>query len=357
MADRVPGAPGDKRGVALGANGVVVLVAVAGPARRARAMGLFAAAQAIGGVILNSLSRHWIFWVTVPFAVLGAVIGWSLVPISTRLSDDTSVDWSGALLGLTALMLAISKLNAWGIFSPGELGCAAAAIVLFALFIRRERRTKVPLIHPGLFRSRAFSGGTVAVLLSYAMLYSMFFAMSFALVRGFHDAPLISGLHLALIPVALGVVAPFSGSAAEQRPRQVMLGGLALCVAAAIWLRWSLMGGQDSAVLVMGGLVAYGAGLGLFIAPNNSATLAAAVAGHSGQAGGLLNLMRAFGTATGVASATALLAWRVARSTGLHETTIAADEHALLAAVGDVMLLIAAFAIIAAIASSLRDKA
>jgi hypothetical protein len=171
------------------------------------------------------------------------------------------------------------------------------------------------------------------------------------------EQPIAAGLHLALIPVALGVVAPFSGSAAEQRPRQVMLGGLALCVAAAIWLRWSLMGGQDSMILVMGGLVVYGAGLGLFIAPNNSATLAAAPAGHSGQVGGLLNLMRAFGTATGVASATALLAWRVARSTGLHETTIAVDEHALLAAGGDVMLLIAAFAIIAAIASSLRDKA
>ena len=47
----------------------------------------------------------------------------------------------------------------------------------------------------------------------------------------------------------------------------------------------------------------YGAGLGLFIAPNNSATLGAAPAEHAGQAGGLLNLMRAFGTATGIAVA------------------------------------------------------
>ena len=79
-----------------------------------------------------------------------------------------------------------------------------------------------------------FSGGTVAVLLSYAMLYSMLFAMSFALVRGYHDTPLKAGLRLALVPVAIGVVAPFSGTAAERWPRQVMLGGLSLCVAAAI---------------------------------------------------------------------------------------------------------------------------
>jgi EmrB/QacA subfamily drug resistance transporter len=355
-------------GALLGANSVVILVAVAGPAHRARAMGLFAAAQAIGvsagpalgGVILNSLSWHWIFLVTVPFAVLGAIIGWLLVPVSTRLSSDTALDWVGALLlvpALTTLMLAISKLNAWGALSFGVLVCAAAAILLFAAFIWQERRTEMPLIHPGLFRSRVFSGGTVAVLLSYAMLYSMLFAMSFALVRGYHDALLTAGLRLALVPVALGVVAPFSGPAAELRPRQVMLGGLALCVAALLWLRWSLTGTPHSMLFVMAGLAAYGAGLGLFIAPNNSATLAAAPADRAGQAGGLLNLMRAFGTATGVAGASALLAWRLERATSLHDSAIAANEHALLDAAGDVMLLITVYAVIAAIASSLRDRA
>jgi EmrB/QacA subfamily drug resistance transporter len=354
-------------GALLGANSVIILVAAAGPGRRTRAMGLFAAAQAIGvsagpafgGILLNSLSWHWIFWVSVPFAVAGAVIGWLVVPVSTRLSSDISVDWVGALLlvpALTALMLAISKLNAWGALSFGVLGCAAAAILLLAAFIWQEKRTVTPLVHPDLFRSRTFSGGTVAVLLSYAMLYSMLFAMSFALVRGYHDALLTAGIRLALVPVALGVVAPFSGAAAESRPRQVMLGGLALCVAAAIWLRWSFTGMPGSMLFVMAGLAAYGAGLGLFIAPSNSATLAAAPANHAGQAGGLLNLMRAFGTATGVASASALLAWRLERATGLHESTIGANEHALLNAAGDVMLLITIYAVIAAIASSLRDR-
>jgi EmrB/QacA subfamily drug resistance transporter len=355
-------------GALLGANSVVILVAVAGPARRARAMGLFSAAQAIGvsagpalgGVLLHSLSWHWIFWVTVPFAAVGAVLGWLLVPVSSRMSQDTSLDWVGALLlvpALTALMLALSKLNAWGVLSLGVLGCVAGAILLFGGFIRQEGRTRAPLIHPGLFRSRAFSGGTVAVLLSYAMLYGMFFAMSFALVRGYHDSPLTAGLRLALVPVALGVVAPFSGAIAELRPRLVMLGGMALCLAAVIWLRWSLTGTADSLLSVMVGLAVYGAGLGLFIAPNNSATLMAAPADHAGQAGGLLNLMRAFGTATGVAGASALLAWRLEQATGLHERTIAADEQALLDAAGDVMLLMAAYAVIAAIASSLRDRA
>lgn len=351
-------------GALLGANSVVILVAAAGPERRARAMGYFAAAQAVGvsagpavgGVLLDSLSWHWIFWLTVPFAALGAALGWLLVPVSTRLSKDTSLDWIGAALlvpALTALMLAISKLNAWGALSFGVLLCAAAAILLFAGFIRQERRARAPLINPGLFRSRSFSGGTVAVLLSYAMLYGMFFAMSFALVRGYHQAPLAAGLRLAVVPVALGLVAPFSGGLADRRPRQVMLGGMAVCVGAVIWLHWSMTGTPDSLLPMTVGLGIYGAGLGLFIAPNNSATLSAAPAEHAGQAGGLLNLMRAFGTATGVATASALLAWRLELATGLHDRTIAAKEQALLGAVGDVMLLMAAYAALAAAASSL----
>ena len=355
-------------GALLGANSVVILVAAAGPARRVRAMGIFAGAQAIGvsagpaigGVLLGSLSWHWIFWVTVPFAALGAVLGWLLVPVSGRPATDTSFDWIGALLlvpALTALMLAIAKLNVWGALSVGVLCCAAVAILLFVGFIRQERRTLAPLIDLGLFRSWAFSGGTVAVLLSYAMLYGMFFTMAFALVRGYHDAPLAAGLRLAIVPVALGAVAPFSGGIAERRPRLVMLGGMAVCVAAVVWLRWCLTGTPDSLPAVMAALAVYGAGLGLFIAPNNSATLSAAPAEHAGQAGGLLNLMRAFGTASGVATASALLAWRLELATGLHERTIGVSEHALLGAAGDVMLLLAAYAAMAAVASSLRKEA
>ena len=317
------------------------------------------AGPALGGVLLGSLSWHWIFWVTVPVAAAGALLAWLLVPLSTRLSQDTALDWVGALLlvpGLTALMLAISKLNAWGATSFGVLGCTLAAILLFAGFIYHEPRTPAPLIHPGLFRSRTFSGGTVAVLLSYAMLYGMFFAMSFALARGYHDTPLTAGLRLALVPVGLGLVAPFSAGPAELRPRLVKLSGTSLCMAAALWLRWSLTGTPDSLFPVMTGLAAYGVGLGLFIAPNNSATVAAAPADRAGQAGGLLNLMRSFGTATGVAGASALLAWRLERATGLHERTLGANEQALLSAVGDVMLLMAAYAVLAAIASSLRDQ-
>jgi MFS family permease len=223
------------------------------------------------------------------------------------------------------------------------------------MFIRRERRTPEPLVDLDLFRITPFAGGTLAIVLSYAMLYGMFFLMSFALVRGYHASPLAAGLRLAIIPVALGIVAPFSGALHERLgKRTVLLSGMGVCTAALILLSVVLTGTGDSLPRVMVALAVFGTGLGMFIAPNNSATMSAAPRDRSGEAGGLLNLMRVFGTSIGVAGASALLSWRLEALTGVGNRTLAAPEEALFGAVKDGLLLLVGFAIVAGATSVFR---
>jgi MFS family permease len=328
-------------------------------------MGIFAAAQAVGvsmgpvvgGVLLATLGWRWVFWAGVPFALAGAVIVWLIIPQTADLRPDRQFDWRGALLlmpALTMLLMVISLSHAWGPTSPAIIGSTVATILLLLLFIGQERQASAPLIDLGLFRITAFAGGMLAIVMSYAMLYGMLFLMSFALVRGFHHSPLAAGLRLAIIPVALGIVAPFSGALHERLGvRTVLLSGMAVCVAALILLSASLTGTSNSVHSVMIALAAFGAGLGMFIAPNNSATLSAAPSDRASEAGGLLNLMRVFGT-SGVACASAVLSWRLAAATGIGDRTLAASEDALLAAVSDGLLLLAAFAVIAGVTSILR---
>ena len=347
-------------GAMLGANSIVILVAAAGPERRGRAMGVFAAAQAVGisagpalgGLILSMLSWRWLFWVNVPFALCAVAIGWLVVPLTQQTENDRRFDLPGALLlipALITLLTAIMQSQAWGLISVGTITCIVAAVVLFIAFIVRENRKPAPLLDLNLFRAAAFSGGCVAVALSYAMLYGMFFAMAYALVRGYHDPPLAAGLRLTIIPLALGIVAPFSGAWYERRPRLVMVGGMAICIAAAGALTTVMTGTPSSLLRVMAALAVFGGGLGMFIAPNNSATISAAPANKSGEAGGLLNLMRALGTGTGVAAASSVLAW------GVGEHTAGVAEPVLLGAIRDVLLMLAGFAIIAGAASLLRS--
>jgi MFS family permease len=117
-----------------------------------------------------------------------------------------------------------------------------------------------------------------------------------------------------------------------------------------------MTGTPASLLYVMAMLAIYGTGLGLFIAPNNTATMNAAPPARSGQAGGLLNLMRALGTGSGVAAASTVLGWRLEMSTGLMDHTANAPEAALLAAIGDVLLMLSAFAVLAGLTALVKPK-
>src|SRR5262249_60213163 len=75
-------------------------------------------------------------------------------------------------------------------------------------------------------------------------------------------------------------------------------------------------------LLVMLGLAVFGIGQGLFTAPNNSAIMGAAPESFTGEVGGMLNLMRAFGMSIGIAAGSALLSWRLHGLSGSGNTTI-----------------------------------
>ena len=355
-------------GALVGANSITILVKAAGAARRGRAMGILAAAQAvgvsagpvIGGLLLAMLGWRWVFWVAVPFGFLGAVVSWFVFPQTTELARDKRIDWLGALLlttALTSVILVLSKLQAWGATSSALIGTASAAIILLLLFAWRERRAPAPLLDLRLFRIPAFSGGVIAVNLSYALLYSMFFLMSFAFVRGFHESPLISGARLATIPIALGLVAPISGALYERvGVRTLTTAGMALCAGAIVLLSSILAGVMGRGIALLGALALFGSGLGLFIAPNNSATMATAPDDRSGEAGGLLNLMRVLGGTVGVAIASTALSLRLQALTGNGSRTLGVPTQTLLVAVSDVLWILGAFAIVAGCAALLRGQ-
>jgi len=103
------------------------------------------------------------------------------------------------------------------------------------------------------------------------MLYGMFSLMSFVLVQGImlHRWRWACGSRL--IPVALGIVAPFGGALHEQLGvRIVLLCGMGICIAALILQSVVLASAPDSLPGVMVALALFGAGLGVFIAPTTA---------------------------------------------------------------------------------------
>jgi EmrB/QacA subfamily drug resistance transporter len=351
----------------IGANSLALVVEATDKSRRARALGVYAGAQAVGisagpvagGLLLGTLGWPWVFWINVPFGLIAIVAGWLVLPVTTQQGSNQTFDWRGALLLAPALTLAVFALNqvsALGLTSPVLLGSVGTAIVLLFLFVRQESKAHSPLVDLALLKGPAFLAGALGCALSYAMLYGIFFLASFALVRGFENSPTVAGLKLAIVPISIGVVAPIAGALADwMGTRLLSVGGMAICFAALLGLTAVVTEPSPNLWAGFLGLVAFGIGLGVFIAPNNHATINAAPTNLSGVAGAMLNLTRILGTVAGVASASAVLSWQLQVARGSTERRLSVFlPHHFVEAVAGGLIMMAVFAVIAGAVSLIR---
>jgi EmrB/QacA subfamily drug resistance transporter len=350
----------------MGANSVAILIKSVDPQRRGRAIGVYTAVQAVaisagpvvGGLLLQALDWEWVFWATVPFGAAGVLLGWLVLPRTADLVGDKTFDWYGALLLMPSLVLAILALNqvsVWPLASPEMILCIVAAIVFMVLFVRQERAAARPLVDLVLFRNKAFTVGVIGIVLGYALLFGMFFLMSFALIHGFHNSVRLTGFKMAVIPIAIGLVAPLGIILVERwGSRAIRATGMALCVAALLVLSAIALHPIGSLISGLSAFALFGVGLGLFIAPNNDATLKAAPASHSGTASAMLSLLRVLGACIGVSSASSMMSWRIEAMTGSAGRNIFLAGHPLIEAVESSLAFLVVFALIALCLSLVR---
>lgn len=286
----------------------VALIACAVPRRvLGRAVGVQGAAQAVGlalgpaagGLLLQLGSWRLLFLLSVPAAVLGVLTGWFFLPRSRDLAARQPVDWRGLALFVPAIALSMMALSLATTWHPAAL-LAVVAIVLGVVFVRHARRVAAPLLDLRLF-NLDFSSGLASGLLSYTAMFGLLFTAPLVLGSGYHLASGRAGVILTLLPVALGVTAPFAGRLADTLgARTVTVAGMAVATAGLAGIAVS----HSSLALFAGLLVVTGVGLGLFTPANNAAVMAAAPTRDSGAAAGILNMTRGLGTALGIAAAT-----------------------------------------------------
>ena len=117
-----------------------------------------------GGLIVENISWHWIFWLNIPFGVI------SIALISLFLHEsvqhrERSVDYAGTallLLALSALMLALTQASEWGAIPT--LALAAVAALALLAFFRQQRSAPDPIMHFELWANPIIRRGNLAVL-------------------------------------------------------------------------------------------------------------------------------------------------------------------------------------------------
>lgn len=299
----------------LQANSVALVLASAPRNRVRTALGVQAAAQAIGlalgptvgGLLVSTLGWRWVFGINVPVGVLAVVAGVYLLPRSRVLTPTRTRDRSGVALlaaATTTGLLGASAASGLGLpgWSPAVLLMVAAACG--AGFLLRERRATAPLLDPTLFSDRTIRAGLVGALCGYLVLFGPLVLVPIVLTDAGSSA-LHAGLVLTALPAGFALAAtlgertlPGSWSDPRRAGFGAMLGVVVLAglVAAPLTTAWL--------VPLLGAL---GVALGLFTPANNALVMRAVPHHVAGTGGGLLNMTRSLGTALGVAAVTLAL--------------------------------------------------
>ena len=139
--------PPRERGKALGISGGVVGVGLSmGPL--------------VGGLLLDLLGWRALFYSRVPIGLLGAALGWWLLPRDRAVGGGIRMDFVGAvaLFGtLASFLLFVNRGGKLGFGSSIALSLAVATAVFLPLLIWSERRSARPIIDVALLRSRHYS--------------------------------------------------------------------------------------------------------------------------------------------------------------------------------------------------------
>jgi EmrB/QacA subfamily drug resistance transporter len=271
---------------------LTLLSAAFPPERRTFALGLWssiaglgvALGPLLGGLIVETLDWHWIFWINVPVGLTAA----ALAPrrLTESRGAQVPLDLPGLALasgGLLGIVWATTRGNADGWAAPSTLIAYAIGAALLGAFVAQERRSAAPMLPLGLFRRPGFAAANGAGFGLHFTMFAAFFLIIQYLTQVHGDSAIRAGVETlpwTLLPLAASPFTGVLGGRIGHRP--MIVAGLLL-----------LSAGTLGAALAMGVGASYVA----------SAALGSALPEHIGKASGANSTFRQLGAVFGIAIA------------------------------------------------------
>lgn len=302
------------------ALGAGILTEAFPPVERGKALGLYGTVVSIGivvgptlgGLIIDALSWHWIFFVNLPVGVVGTLLSMRFVP-SIRPPGSQRFDYAGAItlfVSLLCLSLALTLGQELGFGERLTLTLFAVFVVFTVIFIAIELRHQQPMIDLRLFRNRLFSVNLITGFISFVAVAGSLILMPFYLQNVLGYDPRDVGLLLVAVPVGLGITSPIAGTLSDRfGTRPITVIGLTVLLFG--YFALSTLTSDTDAFGFLARFLPIGIGMGIFQSPNNSAIMGTAPRERLGIVSGLLSITRTLGQTTGIAVLGALWAARV----------------------------------------------
>jgi EmrB/QacA subfamily drug resistance transporter len=282
------------------------------PGDRARAIGAWsglggvatALGPLLGGYLIGAVSWRAIFLINLPLGAFVVYQARRRVPESRDPQASGHLDLRGAVLaglGLAGSTYALIEAPDQGA-SAAVLIAGVGGVLALIAFFAGERRTPNPMLPLEIFSSRQFSAANAVTFVVYAALGGFFFLLVAFLQISMGYTPIEAGAASLPVTLLMLVFSARAGMLAQRIGPRIPLTVGPLVIAAGLLMLTGISPGDDYVTAILPGIIVFGLGLTLVVAPVTATVLAAADTRHSGIASGVNNAVARVGGLLAVAA-------------------------------------------------------
>ena len=287
--------PKEELGLAMGTNTMVAAVGlVIGPV--------------LGGALV-AINWPWVFWFNVPLGLLGSAWAYLVLHEIAGRDKERGLDLVGTstyIVGLTGLVLALSKGGLTGWNDWLVIAGFAAAVVFLPVFVLIERRGRAPMLDLSLFENKLFAAASGAAFINGLSRFALMFLFVFYFQGPQGASPIVAGLELAPMAIGMLISSPLAGIIADRRGSRG-LAALGMLVSAAGLAGMTMLQAHTSYIWSALWLLLVGIGSGMFNSPNTAAMMGVVPVHRRGIAAGARVMLQNTGAVISIAFVMAIV--------------------------------------------------
>jgi EmrB/QacA subfamily drug resistance transporter len=261
----------------------------------------------IAGGFLTEWTWRSIFWINVPVAIVALFLTWRANPADER--HPGKIDYRGTVLacgGMGLLVLGLQQSAIWGWGDVKTWASIVIGLAILVWFVKDQLDSSNPLLRLRIFENRAFAvDSAVLFFLMIAFVPLFFFASEYAQIS-LGETASETGLYLLIFFAGFATATQWGGKMLDRigARRPVVMGCAIGAVGFYLWgnSMTHLSVSEQWYYIVIAGI-----GVGLVLSPANTDALNRVPRSRYGEATGITQTVRNFGSSLGLAILGSLL--------------------------------------------------